>query len=97
MERQGEGRHGTRPSAPQDQRTASTYIFGAICPKEGKGVGLVLPWCSIKAMALHVAAILQKVAPGRPAALLLDQAEWHVSAKPLIPEAITIVPLCPAC
>ena len=24
------------PSAPQDQRTASTYIFGAICPKEGK-------------------------------------------------------------
>ena len=26
-------RRGTRPSAPSDQRTASTYIFGAICPK----------------------------------------------------------------
>ena len=24
-------KRGTRPSAPQDQRTASTYIFGAIC------------------------------------------------------------------
>ena len=24
-------------SAPRDQRTASTYIFGAICPSEGKG------------------------------------------------------------
>ena len=29
-------RRGTRPAAPHDQRTASTYIFGAICPKEGK-------------------------------------------------------------
>ena len=38
MEWQCEGRRGTRPCAPQDQRTASTYIFGAICPKEGKGV-----------------------------------------------------------
>ena len=36
-------KRGTRPSAPPDQRTASTYIFGAICPKEGKGAGLVLP------------------------------------------------------
>ncbi len=25
-------KRGTRPSAPRDQRTASTYIFGAICP-----------------------------------------------------------------
>ena len=24
---------GTRPPAPHDQRTASTYIFGAICPR----------------------------------------------------------------
>ena len=34
---------GTRPSAPHDQRTASTYIFGSICPAEGKAAGLVLP------------------------------------------------------
>src|SRR5450432_1718732 len=30
-------KRGTRPSAPRDQRTASTYIFGAVCPKQGKG------------------------------------------------------------
>lgn len=29
-------KRGSRPSAPSDQRTASTYIFGAICPAEGK-------------------------------------------------------------
>src|SRR5260370_29912259 len=36
-------RRGTRPSAPRDQRTRSTYIFGAICPARGTGAGLVLP------------------------------------------------------
>ena len=36
-------KRGTRPSAPKDQRTASAYIFGAICPAEGKGAGLFCP------------------------------------------------------
>ena len=36
-------KRGTRPSAPRDQRTASTYIFGAVCPKDGKGAALILP------------------------------------------------------
>ena len=31
-------KRGTRPSAPRDQRTASAYIFGAICPREGKSL-----------------------------------------------------------
>jgi hypothetical protein len=30
-------KRGTRPCAPHDQRTASAYIFGAICPIEGYG------------------------------------------------------------
>ena len=29
-------RRGTRPTAPQDQRTASTYIFDAICPRRAR-------------------------------------------------------------
>ena len=37
------GQARTRPSAPKDQRTASAYIFGAICPKDGKGAALVMP------------------------------------------------------
>jgi hypothetical protein len=27
---------GHNPAAPKDQRTASTYIFGAICPRLGR-------------------------------------------------------------
>ena len=56
-------RRGTRPSAPNHQRTASTDIFGAICQAEGKGAGLVLPRCTTEAMALHLAEIATMVAP----------------------------------
>jgi hypothetical protein len=90
-------RRGTRPSAPQDQRTASTYIFGAICPQQGKAAGLVLPWCNIKAMSLHLAEISAQVAPGHHAALLLDQAGWHMSNHLVVPANITLVPLPPKC
>src|SRR5262249_4707797 len=37
------------------------YIFGAVCPKEGKGAALILPAC--KAMNLHLAEIAKAVAP----------------------------------
>lgn len=90
-------RRGTRPSAPHDQRTACTYIFGAICPQEGKAAGLILPWCNIAAMNLHLAEVSARVAPGRHAALLMDQAGWHMSAKLVVPSNITIVPLPPKC
>ena len=66
-------KRGARPSAPHDQRTASTYIFGAICPKEGKGAALVLPTCNTEAMSLHLAEIANEIAPGKHAVLLLDQ------------------------
>ena len=72
---------------------ASTYIFGAICPQDGKVAGLILPWCNIEAMELHLAAISAKVAPGRHAALLLDQAGWHMSDRLAVPSNITIVSL----
>src|SRR6202140_2524818 len=65
---------GTRPSAPRDQRTASAYIFGAICPKDGKGAALIMPRCDTEAMSLHLAEISTQVAPGKFAVLLLDQA-----------------------
>jgi len=90
-------RRGSRPAAPSDQRTASTYIFGAICPKQGKAVGLILPWCNTAMMNLHLAAISADVAAGCHALLLADQAGWHLSRKLVVPHNITIVPLPPKC
>ena len=86
-------KRGTRPSAPRDQRTASTYIFGAVCPKEGKGAALILPTCNTEAMNLHLTEIAQMIAPGAHAVLLVDQAGWHLSAKLVVPANITILPL----
>jgi transposase len=97
MEWQAEGKRGTRPVAPHDQRTASTYIFGAICPRAGKGAAVVLPRCNTQAMALHLAEIAQAVAPGAHAALMVDQAGWHTSRKLAVPANISLVPLPPKC
>jgi len=74
-------KRGTRPCALQDQRTASTYIFGAICPKEGKGAALVMPWCNTDAMAQHLAAIAGKIEPRRHAVLLLDRTRRKISGN----------------
>jgi transposase len=48
-------------------------------------------------MNLHLAAISADVACGRHAALLLDQAAWHLTAKLAVPTNITIVPLPAKC
>lgn len=48
-------------------------------------------------MNLHLAAISADVAPGRHAALLLDQAGWHLSKKLIVPGNITIVALPAKC
>ena len=90
-------RRGTRPAAPRDQRTASAYIFGAICPGQGKGAALVLPRCNSAAMTLHLAEIARTVTPGAHAVLMLDQAGWHLSDKLVVPANITLLPLPPKC
>jgi hypothetical protein len=86
-------KRGTRPAAPKDQRTASAYIFGAICPARGTGAGLVMPRCTTEAMTLHLEEIASAVAPGAHAVLLLDQAGWHTTKKLTVPANITLVPL----
>src|SRR6267143_120605 len=109
--RPGSGRRtrspGAGPGAARDPRRrtinappqpiSSAYIFGAICPKHGKGAALVLPRCNIAAMNLHLAEIAMAVVPGAHAVLVLDQAGWHLSDKLIVPPNITLVPLPPKC
>ena len=88
-------RRGTRPRAPHDQRTAWAYLFGAICPAEGKGAGLVMPFCDTEAMQAHLDEISAMVARGAHAVLLLDQAGWHLAGALVVPENITLLSLPP--
>jgi len=78
-------------------RRASAWIFGAVCPAEGKGAGLVMPHCNSEAMELHLAEISSQVAPGAHAVLMLDQAGWHISGALVVPANITLLPLPPKC
>ena len=90
-------RRGTRPAAPHDRRTASTHIFGAVCPREGEGAALVPPRRHTAAMGPHLAEIAAAAAPGGHAVPPLDQAGRHTSGKPAVPPSITLVPLPPKC
>jgi hypothetical protein len=58
-------RKGSRPRVAHDQRTQSTYLFGAVCPERGAGAALVPPACNTEAMQLHLDEIATKT--GTPA------------------------------
>ena len=88
-------RKGSRPRATHDQRTESTYVFGAVCPERGTGAALVLPTCNSEAMQLHLDEIATKVTPGAHAIVLLDQAGWHGTKTLKIPSNISLMPLPP--
>ena len=86
-------RKGSRPRAAHDQRTQSTYLFGAVCPERGTGAALVLPACNTEAMQLHLDEIATKVALGAHAILILDQAGWHGATALKVPSNISLLPL----
>lgn len=56
-------RRRTRPRALHDQPTKWAYIFGAICPAEGKGAGQVMFWVNLHAMDAQLKRINDEVAP----------------------------------
>lgn len=71
----GRGRRTT--SAPPGPTSS-----GAICPAEGKGAGIVMPFCDTPAMQAHLDEISAAVAPGAHAVLILDKAGWHLARAP---------------
>jgi transposase len=88
-------RTGSRPRAIRDQRTQSTYLFGAVCPERGAGAALVLPFCNTEAMQLHLDEIATRVTAGAHAILILDQAGWHGAKDLRIPRNLSLLPLPP--
>ena len=48
-------------------------------------------------MNLHLAEIAAQIAPGAHAALLVDQAGWHLSGRLVMPPNITLIPLPAKC
>jgi hypothetical protein len=87
---------GSRPPAPRDQRYDWAYIFGAVCPARGIGVGLILPEINVEAMNLHLAEISRHVSPGAHGVVVLDGAGWHQPGGRLVaPDNLSLLPLPP--
>lgn len=84
-------RRGSRPRQPADQRYASAYLFGAICPARGTGAALAMPCANVEAMQLHLEEISRSVAKGAHAVLLLDRAGWHTTGALKVPRNVTLI------
>ena len=82
---------GVRPRGVRQQGFSSAYLFGAVCPERGEGVGLVLPEVSTAAMDLFLAELARAVPAGSHAALVLDGAGWHVSDDLTVPANLTLI------
>jgi hypothetical protein len=40
------GQTGGRPAAVKDLGFASAYVFGAVCPADGKAAAIIMPICN---------------------------------------------------
>jgi DDE superfamily endonuclease len=88
-------RRGSRPRQPQDQRYASAYIFGAVCPARAEGAALVLPRADTEAMQLHLEEISRTVAPDAHGIVVMDKAGWHTTPALKVPGNLSILYLPP--
>jgi hypothetical protein len=89
------GQTGSRPVAPKDLGFASAYLFGAVCPSQGKAAALIMPICNTAAMNHHLSEISSQVAADAHAAVILDRAGWHRSQGLVVPGNITLLELPP--
>lgn len=88
-------RKGSRPIQPKDQRYASAYIFGAVCPARDTGAALVMPRADSEAMALHLAEISRNIAEGGHGIVVVDKAAWHTARRLEIPDNLSLCFLPP--
>lgn len=86
---------GSRPRVIRQQQFEAAYVFGAVCPAEGKAAALVMPKANSESMQHHLDLIAATVTPGKHAVVIVDRAAWHVTGKLLIPANLSILPLPP--
>ena len=86
-------KRGSRPRVIRQQQFEYAYIFGAVCPKKDRAVGLVLPTIGIDCMQKHLEEISKEIEPGNQAVVVFDRAAWHTTKKLCLPKNISLLPL----
>jgi transposase len=86
---------GSRPRVIRQQQFEAAYVFGAVCPAEGKASALVMPAANAESMQHHLDLIAAAVTPGKHGVVVADRAAWHMTEKLLVPANLSILPLPP--
>lgn len=86
---------GTRPRIPRQQQFLYEYIFGAVCPRRQKAVGLVLPYACTESLQLLLTEISKETPSDRIAVIIMDGAGWHHAHALKIPQNIRFLFLPP--
>lgn len=86
---------GTRPRLVKQQQFISSYIYGAVCPKQRECAALVLPFANYQGLELHLKEIAFHIPTKRHAVVVLDQAGYHKAKDINIPDNITLLSLPP--
>lgn len=71
-----------------------TYAYGAVCPKDGSFVSLILPDMRTECLNIFLKELKNRY-PDNHLAVVLDGAASHRSSKLEIPEHMTLIPLPP--
>ena len=80
----------------RDNRHASVYLFGAVCPDRATGAAIIMPAVNAEAMAEHLAEISRRVTEGAHAVVVCDGAGWHQPGRRLVvPDNISLLRLPP--
>lgn len=70
---------GSRPRAVKQQQFDYAYLFGAVCPSNGKTEALLAPWVNKDVMKQHLELISKSTTSGRHAVVIMDGAGWHTT------------------
>ncbi|MDC2890162.1 IS630 family transposase [Psychrosphaera algicola] len=86
---------GTRPRAVKQQQFEYAYLFGAVCPRNGRTEALITPYVNKEVMTLHMEQISKATPIGRHAVVIMDGAGWHTldTVQPF--DNVTLIKLPP--
>lgn len=68
---------GSRPKVVKQQQFEYGYLFGAVCPANGKTEGFISPLANKEAMTQHIKQISEATEDDRHALVIMDGAGWH--------------------
>jgi len=86
---------GSRPTAVKQTRYEWVYLYAAIEPATGVSAALQASLVHTGTMNVFLKMLSEELAQNDHAVLIMDQARWHKSRAPELPENITTLLLPP--